>query len=107
MTTRTKRIVAVIGLVIGILLCICIFASTITNTVTNLTRKQNVYSVDLQTVVEIHYKHIEKGGKPISDMVAVYEAKTDGIIIYTVQTSDGEIVDRVAFELEELWEALK
>jgi hypothetical protein len=112
MTTKQKRIAAGIGIAIVILI-LCISIASIINatkptpTATTQTKNDNVYSVDLQTVVEIHFKHVEKGGKLISDTVPVYEAKTEGIIIYQVQTSDGVIVDRVAFVLDDLWAALR
>ncbi len=107
MTTNTKRIVTIIGIVICILILFLIVSNTFTTEPTTSKKNDSVYNVDLQTVVEIHYKHVEKGEKLVSNVKAVYEAKTEGIIIYTVQSDDGMIVDRVAFVLDELWEALK
>jgi hypothetical protein len=110
MTTKTKRIVvSIVIAVFALLMLISMVTRTVQaiSTTTTETKNENVYNVDLQTVVEVHYKHVEKGGKNLLDGKPVYEAKTEGIIIYTVQSSDGTIVDRVAFVLDDLWEALK
>ena len=110
MTTRTKRIVTgIVIAVLALLMCASIVTRTVQaiSTTTTEQKNENVYNVDLQTVVEIHYKHVEKGGKNLIDGEPVYEAKTEGIIIYAVKSSDGTVIDRVAFVLDDLWAALK